>query len=98
MSEVFSFTRFRRLFAKHTVEHYRTYLMSIAVLGGVLVLGGSFVFYMVPDPPVPAAQTAMFVVLFLISGALFTSTVFSDYGEKNKAIPALTLPATTLEK
>ena len=98
MNEVFSFRRFRRLFVKHTAEHYRTYLMSVAVLAGVLILGGSFVFYMIPEPPDPGFQTAVFVLLLMISGTLFTSTVFSDFGEKTKAIPALTLPATALEK
>ncbi|HTR32072.1 MAG TPA: hypothetical protein VMH27_22525 [Puia sp.] len=98
MNEVFSFSRFRRLFVKHTMEHYRTYLMSIAVLAGVFILGGAFVFYMIPEPPDPGFQTAVFVILLILSGTLFTSTVFSDYGEKTKAIPALTLPATALEK
>jgi hypothetical protein len=98
MNEVFSFRRFRRLFVKHTIEHYRTYLMSLAVLVGVLLLGGSFIFYMDPDPPDPAFQSVIFVALLLLAGTLFTSTVFADYGDRNKAIPALTLPATALEK
>jgi hypothetical protein len=98
MNEVFSFRRFRRLFVKHTIEHYRTYLMSVAVLVGVLILGGSFIFYMMSDPPDPGFQTAMYSSLLLIAGTLFTGTIFSDYGDKNKAIPALTLPATVLEK
>ena len=98
MNEIFSFSRFRRLFVKHTAEHYRTYLMSIAVLTGVLLLGGSFVFYMIPDPPDPGLQAAIFIMLGLLAGTFFTSTVFSDYGEKTKAIPALILPATALEK
>jgi hypothetical protein len=98
MNNFFSFQRFSRLFVKHTAEHYRIYLMSIAVLAGVLLLGGSFLFFVVPDPPDIGLQTAMFVVLMLIAGTLFTSTVFSDFGDKNKAIPALTLPATVFEK
>jgi hypothetical protein len=98
MNEIFSFSRFRRLFVKLTAEHYRTYLMSIAVLTGVLLLGGSFVFYMIPDPPDPGLQAAIFIMLGLLAGTFFTSTVFSDYGEKTKAIPALILPATALEK
>jgi hypothetical protein len=98
MNEIFSFRRFIRLFVKHTVEHYRAYLMSIAVLAGVLLLGGSFVFYMSIDPPDVGFQSAIFVLLMVIAGTLFTSTVFSDLGEKSKAIPALTLPATALEK
>jgi hypothetical protein len=72
--------------------------MSIAVLTGVLLLGGSFVFYMIPEPPDPGFQMAIFIMLLLIGGALFTSTIFSDYGDKRKAVPALTLPATAFEK
>lgn len=98
MNNFFSFRRFSRLFVKHTAEHYRIYLMSIAVLAGVLLLGGSFLFFVVPDPPDIGFQTAMFVILMLIAGTLFASTVFSDLGDKNKAIPALTLPATAFEK
>jgi hypothetical protein len=98
MNEVFSFRRFLRLFAKHTAEHYRAYLMSVAVLAGVLLLGGAFVFYMIPHPPEVSFQIVAFVFLLVIAGTIFTSTVFSDLGERNKAIPALTLPATALEK
>ncbi|HEY9001745.1 MAG TPA: hypothetical protein VIM89_10360 [Mucilaginibacter sp.] len=98
MNNFFSLKRFCRLFVKHTVEHYRTYLMSIAVLTGVILLGGSFLFFIVPEPPDTAFQTAAFIILMLIAGCIFTSTVFMDFGEKNKAIPALTLPATAFEK
>lgn len=98
MNNFFSLKRFCRLFVKHTVEHYRTYLMSIAVLTGVILLGGSFLFFIIPGPPDPGLQTACFIMLMLIAGTIFTSTVFADFGEKNKAIPALTLPATAFEK
>ena len=98
MNNFFSLKRFCRLFVKHTVEHYRAYLMSIAVLTGVILLGGSFLFFIVLEPPDPGFQTACFIMLMLIAGTIFTSTVFDDFGEKNKAIPALTLPATAFEK
>ena len=98
MNNFFSFRRFSRLFIKHTAEHYRTYLMSVAVLAGVLLLGGSFLFFIVPDPPDTGFQTAMLVMLMLIAGTIFTSTVFSDFGDRNKAVPTLTLPATAFEK
>ncbi|HVS90868.1 MAG TPA: hypothetical protein VHE59_02475 [Mucilaginibacter sp.] len=98
MNNFFSFRRFSRLFVKHTAEHYRAYLMSVAVLVGVLLLGGSFLFFIVPEPPDTGLQTAMFVVTLLVAGTLFTSTVFGDFGDKNKAIPALALPATAFEK
>lgn len=98
MNNFFSLKRFCRLFVKHTVEHYRTYLMSIAVLTGVILLGGSFLFFIVLEPPDTGFQMAAFVILMLIAGCIFTSTVFADFGEKNKSIPALTLPATAFEK
>ena len=98
MNNFSSFKRFSRLFVKHTAEHYRVYLMSVAVLAGVILLGGSFLFFVIPEPPDTGLQTAMFVILMLIAGTLFTSTVFSDFGDKDKAMPALTLPATAFEK
>jgi hypothetical protein len=98
MNNFFNLQRFCRLFVKHTTEHYRIYLMSIAVLGGVILLGGAFLFFVIPEPPDPGLQTAIFVILMLIAGTIFTSTVFSDFGDKNKAMAALTLPATAFEK
>lgn len=98
MNNLFSLKRFMRFFVKQTTEHYRTYLMSMAVLAGVMLLGGSFLFFVIPEPPDTGMQTAMFVILLLIAGTIFTSTVFNDYGDKSKAIAALTLPATAFEK
>jgi hypothetical protein len=98
MNNFFSLNRFCRLFVKHTAEHYRIYLMSVAVLTGVIILGGAFLFFVIPDPPDSGFQTATFIILLLIAGTIFTSTVFADFGDKNKTIPALTLPATAFEK
>jgi hypothetical protein len=98
MNNFFSPKRFARLFVKHTAEHYRTYLMAIAVLIGVIVLGGSFLFFVIQEVPDPGFQTAVFTILMLIAGTLFTSTVFADFGDKNRSIPALTLPASSFEK
>ncbi|WP_144913466.1 hypothetical protein [Mucilaginibacter frigoritolerans] len=83
---------------KQTTEHYRTYLMSIGVLAGVMLLGGSFLFFIIPEPPDTGLQTAMFVILMLTSGTIFTSTVFNDFGDRGKAIASITLPATAFEK
>src|SRR3569833_2134956 len=38
MNNFFSLRRFGLLFIKHSAEHYRTYLMAIAVLTGVALL------------------------------------------------------------
>src|SRR5215467_1925652 len=98
MNEVFSPRRFGKLFIKHTADHYRSYLMSIAVVAGVLILGGSFVAYMVTGLIDPGAQVILFFFVLTLAGTIFTSTIFADLGDKKKSIPALLLPASPLEK
>lgn len=98
MNKIFRLSRFWRLFSKHTAEHYGAYLMSVAVLAGVMLLGGAFIVFLIPGPMDAGFQSVVFVILMLISGTIFSSTVFSDLGDKRKAIPAMTLPATQLEK
>jgi hypothetical protein len=98
VNNFFSLKRFLRLFVKQTAEHYRTYLMAAGVLAGVMLLGGSFLFFIIPEPPDTGLQTAIFIILMLTAGTIFTSTVFDDYGDKSKAITSVTLPATAFEK
>jgi len=98
MNNTFNITRFGRLFVKHTAEHYKNYLMSLTVLMGVLVLGGSFIVYLMPGPLDVGVQSVLFVLILLLAGTMFTSTIFADYGDKNKAITSLILPASHLEK
>lgn len=98
MSITFSINRFGKLFKKHTKEHYRTYLMSIAVLVGVMILGGSFLVYMVEVQLDKNFQTFFFFTIMLMAGTIFTSTVFSELGERKKAITWLLLPASHFEK
>lgn len=98
MNNIFNLNRFNRLFIKHTAEHYKSYLMSLTVLIGVLVLGGSFLVYFIPVPIDINLQTGLFVVILLLAGTIFTSTVFVDLGDKKKAVAALILPASHFEK
>ena len=98
MDNVFNIHRFSRLFIKHTAEHYKTYLMALAVLTGVLLLGGSFLVYIIDQPIEVNAQTVFFSGIYFLAGAIFTSTVFADFGDKKKAIASLTLPASGFEK
>jgi hypothetical protein len=98
MRKIFNLNRFGRLFYKHTTEHYKSYLMSLIVLLGILLLGGGFLVYMADIPIDEEFQTVLFMVILLLSGTIFTSTVFADLGDKKKAIAWLTLPATHIEK
>jgi hypothetical protein len=98
MNDTFNLNRFGRLFIKHTVEHYKSYLMSVLVLLGVMLLGGSFIVYMLNAPMDIGMQTALFTGILLLAGTIFTSTIFADLGDKKKAIVWLTLPASHFEK
>jgi hypothetical protein len=98
MNNIFNLNRFRRLFIKHTVEHYKSYLMSLTVLVGVMVLGGSFLVYFMPGPIDVEVQPVLFVIILLLAGTIFTSTIFADFGDKKKAMASLTLPASHFEK
>jgi hypothetical protein len=98
MNKTFSINRFGRLFKKHSKEHYRNYLMSVTVLVGVMLLGGSFLVYMTDIQLDKNIQSFFFLSIMLLAGTIFTSTVFADLGERKKAIAWLVLPASHFEK
>ena len=98
MNQTFDLNRFAALFKKHTVENYKTYLMSIAVLAGILLLFMGFAAYVSGGFLSQGAQAGFFISFLLISGSIFTSIIFADLGDKKKAISALTLPASHFEK
>ena len=98
MQNQFNLTRFGRLFKKHTAEHYKGHFMSLVVLLGVLTLILGFLTYMEKRPLKISAQTGIFCFGLLAAGTIFTSSIFSNLGDKKTAIPALTLPASHFEK
>src|SRR6185437_9488020 len=98
MNYNFNMNRFGRLFVKHTAEHYKGYLMSLAVLIGVLVLGGCFLVYMVEARLDKGLQSAFYMMMLFLAGTIFTSTVLNDLGDRKKATAWLTLPASHFEK
>ncbi|MVN22208.1 hypothetical protein [Mucilaginibacter arboris] len=98
MNQTFNINRFSMLFKKHTLENYKTYLMSVGVLAGLLVLFMGIASYANDGYLLLGFQEAFFVIFLLLAGCIFTSLVFADLGDKKKAIPALTLPASHFEK
>lgn len=98
MNNTFSFRRFSLLFSKHTIEYYKTYLLSVAVLLGLLTAILGFSSYVSGGPIHPEVQLAIFWVFLLGAGSIFTSMVFSDFGDKRKSISILTLPVSHFEK
>jgi len=98
MNNIFSFSRFAMLFKKHTLEHAKIYLMSAGVLAGLLFLALGFIAYTNGGQLSPGPQAIIFIFFFLFAGSIFTSLSFSALGDKRKAIPVLTLPASNFEK
>ena len=98
MDNIFNFNRFIQLFIRHTLVHYRTYLMSFVVLMGVLALTMGYVFYLNKGYINSNAQFVYFVTFLLLGGSIFTSVIFSELNDKCKAIPYLMLPASVFEK
>ncbi len=98
MNQTFNIKRFSMLFKKHTIENYKTYLMSVGVLAGMLLLFMGIASYGSGGYLSLGNQEAFFVSFLLIAGCIFSSMVFADLGDKKKAIPTLTLPASHFEK
>ena len=98
MNNIFKPERFGRLFMKFTAEQYKSYLLSLGVLMGILILGGTFMVYMMNVHMEPTIQMIFLSWVVFFSGTVFTSMIFTPLGEPKKAISALTLPATHFEK
>lgn len=98
MNQTFNLKRFSLLFIKHTTDNYKTYLMAFSVLLGVLFLSMGFAAYVSNGELSVRAQIPFFIFVFLLAGSIFTSIIFSDFGNKRKAIAILTLPVSNFEK
>jgi hypothetical protein len=98
MNQIFSLKRFGMLFKKHTVENYKSYLLSIFVLLGILAISLVLAIYKSKAPIYIDNQAVNYVIFFLLGGTIFTSNVFVNLGDKRKTIATLTLPASSFEK
>jgi len=98
MNNIFNMKRFLMLLSKQSKEHYKTYLMSTAVLCGIIALALGFT-ASINNGEIPEnGQFAFFTNFLIIAGTIFTSMIFSDLGDKKKAMPILTLPVSNLER
>lgn len=98
MNNIFNTTRFFRLLKKHSQEQYKTYLLSLAVLAGVLFLIIGLATWADYGRLNIGAQSFFFLIFLLFSGIAFTSIIFSDLGDQRKAAIAMTLPVSNFEK
>jgi hypothetical protein len=98
MNNTFNLNRFLLLFKKHSLEHAKIYLLSFIVLMGLVFLVLGFNSYTSRGQLDRIAQQLTFIFIMLGGGSIFTSMSFIELGDKKKAIPFLTLPASHFEK
>lgn len=98
MNNQFDLKRFGLLFNKHTSEYFSAYIMAILALFGLLFSCIIFLSLFQNALVSPNFQRTIFSQLLMASGAIFTSTVFSDLGNKKKASATLMLPGSHFEK
>lgn len=98
MNQTFHFSRFALLFKKYSVENYKTHLIALGVLAGLLIICLAFVAFVSNGYIGLTTQFVLFLFFFLLGGPVFTSLIFADLGDQKKSIPALTLPVSNFEK
>ena len=100
MNQVFDFSRFRLLTARHWMENRQRYLLSLGAFTGILILWFIFIFLMQNKTEAPnhSVQVVTFYGGLFITGCLYASTLFSSLASKPTAINYLSVPASHLEK
>jgi len=98
-NQLFHFSRWRLLVAKHWVEHRRPYLLSLLAIGGLYAAWFAFMIAMDPYAPMAAnMQFASYMMGLYSVGCLYSSMLFAELSTKKEALPWLSLPASHLEK
>jgi hypothetical protein len=98
-NQLFSFSRWRLLVAKHWAEHHRRYLLALLAIGGLHAVWFGFLIAIEIYAPMEAfMQFASYMVGLYGVGCLFASMLFADLSTKKDALPWLSLPASHLEK
>lgn len=98
-NQLFNFSRWRLLVAKHWSEHHRRYLLSLLAIGGLYAVWFGFLIAIDLYAPMEAfMQFASYMIGLYLVGCLFASMLFADLSTKKEALPWLSLPASHLEK
>ncbi|WP_205512266.1 hypothetical protein [Longitalea arenae] len=99
MNAVFNVNRWLLYIGKHWNENKRKYGLSLAAIGGLLVLWFSFLMLVNKTHPLnEEIQAITYYVGLYLTGTLYASLIFSELAEGPKAIHFLLTPASTLEK
>jgi hypothetical protein len=102
MNSTFNIKRFGLLLKKQWFEFGKIYLITLAVVAGIILSFYSFALYSFSPYDSIERQFNFREPLFIILGILFITIISSNYyahlGQKSKAIIDLMLPASVFEK
>lgn len=99
MNSVFDFNRWLLYIGKHWNENKKKYLLSLAAIGGLLILWFSFLMLVNKWHSMQEEiQAVTYYVGLFLTGCLYASLLFSELSDGPKAIHFLLVPASLLEK
>jgi hypothetical protein len=93
----FSLNRVWLLCRKQLAENTQLYILGMLAATGIISAILLFNLFTPSGLPYKTQEITFFMGL-IASGAVFTSTILSQFNDKVKGIQALTLPASTIEK
>ncbi|OQP66722.1 hypothetical protein [Niastella populi] len=99
MNSYFDLNRWFLYISKHWNENKKKYLISLAAIGGLLVLWFSFLMIVNRRHPMQEdMQVVAYYVGLYLTGCLYASMIFQELSDSSKGISYLLLPASLLEK
>jgi hypothetical protein len=99
MNQTFEFRRWLMLVSSHWAEHRKRYLLTLLAIGGLITAWYSFLLMVDKFGPIdPFVQFSTFYCGIFFVGCFYASTIFSELGDKSRAIQYLSVPASHLEK
>jgi hypothetical protein len=99
MNQTFSYPRWQMLVASHWAEHRKRYLLALLAVGGLQAGWYSFLLLIDNFGPINLfIQYATYYCGLFLVGCFYASTIFSELGNKSRAIQYLSIPASHLEK
>ena len=99
MNQVFDMQRWVLLVRKHWGDNRNKYLLSLGAIAALLFLWFGFLILMDSHGAMSREpQTITFYVGLFLTGSLTASLLFSDLGNKPKALNFLAVPASQVEK
>jgi hypothetical protein len=99
MNQVFSARRWGMFMVLHWQENRKRYLLAVPAMLGLLLVWYSFILLMDKFDPMAGFMqyTTYYAGLFFV-GCLYSSTIFSELGNKAQGIAYLSIPVSTLER